>query len=333
MAMFSGAPSVWDAEPPHDPVASARSAAIDDWLRSERAKELSERCTALILSPDGEVFDAFRERVFGFLGEKVDLGAEDDNHHVTVSVSTESVRKKEKKRLQGMEPSLLVYAVDPGQESDPIKLLDNARKALAHFLFTTRSIGLGKGCAVIVVVARTKLMKEAARTQHRELWEKMFPLLQFGSGDIQKAIAEEFEQAAKAYSDPLQVKFLFDSGDFSDLSALRPLMRDSHKAIIESLGPQLASTSTNQREEFHDAHQPPQESIKETTVKAEIVPESIRWFSSLKPETRNRIILWVSRIIFSMEVALLVFAFFFSVPWDTVLTFAIFLLESIGLRF
>jgi hypothetical protein len=301
--------SVWDEPPPSDPAGESRSAKIDEWLREERLKDIAQRSRTLVLSPEGDSFDNFRSRVLNALGEALPLS---DGR--TTKVSTDKFGKHDKKRMAGMEPSVLVFAVDVGIDSSDGDLLVRMTKALAHYLFVARHLGLSENCVVVVLIARLARLAESAGGPAKPNWEKLLATLSYQGQKFKDAVATEFEAAANHGAHPLDVKVYFDDTSFENLTFLRGVIQEAHDAVLRSLEARVGEVQNDER--FHDASGDGRASF-EQTGDALVVPKT----------SREKILQAMSGLLFALELAMLLVAFFFAMPWDSMLTLVYFVLD------
>ena len=329
MAMFTG-PTSWDTEPPYDPVAAKKSKEIDDWLRLERAKELRTSFKTLILSPDGPSFDTFRERLSRLCGDQLDLG---ENCKTEVS-SFQLTRKESRKTMGGREPSILIYAIDPGENLSEEDALPTFKKALSHLLFTTRVLAVSNRCVVIVLVARGKLISKYAHQDNPEWdeWCNLFPTLRSGYS-ASFAVQTELSEAAKAEASPLHINFAFHDDGFDDASALsllKKVMHHSHEILLKSLEDSVPEAVNN---DDHTELPPPPPASSSASI--EPLDETTKVFQSKKvfikdlnpnyqpskdvehPKNDEKKVqmLWWDNIIFAFEVCLFIFAVLYPLPW------------------
>jgi len=185
------------------------------------------------------------------------------------------------------------------------------KKALSHFLFTATGMGLGSGCAVIVLIARETSLVKFAQGPDKEAWADLFPTLKKGNNDPIQAIEAEFVAAATAEANPLQVRVAFDEADFEHSGFVMSLLKEAHTAIMNTF---TDVVKAKPEEQFHDAQHPEEPAMTDST--------RIR---------REMMITVLSRCIFALQIMIFVYSVVYSLPWEAITNMFMFLLHSIGI--
>jgi len=314
-----GAPAnMWEEPPPHDPAGAKKNAEIDEWLKQEKAREIAQKSKTLVISPDGDSFNAFRERILQYFGEYMELS---DGRKT--KMITERFEKNDKKRMAGMEPSVLVFAIDVGTDTDgdDANLLMKMTRALAHFSFVAKHLGLGENCAVIILIARTSLVTKSMTGPAKDSWARIFPALNVGGESARAAIETEFEAAANANAQPLEVKGVFDDGGFDDLSFLRGMIQESLDQVLLSFHKRVGTNpDSDDGDRFHDATE--KQGTPEAQAAATAGPQA--------PTARERMFGWMSGFLFAIQVVLFAVGVGYAIPWESILVLWYALLDYLG---
>lgn len=312
------APVAWEAPPPEDPAGEKRSAEIDLWLKETRAKEIMKNSRTMVLSPDGESFDAFRTRIVLHLGNELEL-----SDGFKTAILTDSFTMSDRKRMAGLEPTVMLFVADAGAdiEGNDAQAIMRMTRALKHFLFLSRGFGLSERCTVVIMIARMAAISASVTGGSRASWESLFPNLKIGD-TVQGAIEAEFEAAATSQANPLQVTVVFDDGGFDDLSFMRGLIQESVDAVLRNFNDTIGQNGSD--EKYHDATEATDfKKGRDQIRKAQEEDEAPR-------NAREKANLWMSRIIFFIQACLLVYGLSNVIPWEEAAKFFYLLLDMLG---
>jgi len=236
--------------------------------------------------------------------------------------------------MGGREPSILIYAIDPGENLSEENAVPTFKKALSHLLFTTRVLAVSNRCVVIVLVARGKLISKYAHPDNPEWdeWCNLFPTLRNGYS-ASFAVQAELSEAAKSEASPLHINFAFHDDGFDDASALsllKKIMQHSHEILLKSLEDSVPEAVNN---DDHTELPPPPPGSSSACI--EPLDETAKVFQSKKifikdlnpnyqpskdvehpkNDEKKMQMLWWDNIIFAFEVGLFIFAVLYPLPW------------------